>query len=221
MKNKIACLIPARSGSKRIKNKNLLKINKKESLIKFVCKNIVTSKKINNFFIGTDKKKIFNSIGILKKKFIIFNRSKKSASDKAPTELVVKEFLKKNRNFNIIVLVQLTNPFIHSKYIDEAINKFLKNKYDSLLSVTKTKHFLWKFKKFAKPINYDFKRRPRSQKFKSYYIENGSFYIFYKKNFLKFNNRLHGKIGVYEMPAYSSQELDTYDDLLTIKKLLK
>ena len=59
MKNKIACFIAARSGSKRIKNKNLLKISNKDTLIKFICKNISTSKKIDDFFIGTDKKKNF------------------------------------------------------------------------------------------------------------------------------------------------------------------
>ena len=220
MKNKIACFIAARSGSKRIKNKNLIKIGNKDTLIKFVCKNISTSKKIDDFFIGTDKKKIFNGIGNLKKKFNFFKRSKKSASDTAPVELVVKEFLKKNQNYNIIILVQLTNPFIKSKYIDDAINNFLRNKYDSLLSVSKTKHFLWKFNKSAKSINYNFKKRPRTQKFKSYFIENGSFYIFYKKNFLKFNNRLYGKIGYYIMPKVSQFEIDDKEDLKIVKKLI-
>ena len=60
-----------------------------------------------------------------------------------------------------------------------------------------------------------------SQSLKGYYVENGSFYIFYKKKFLKFKNRLHGKIGVYEMPAESIHEIDTKEDLRIVKKLLK
>ena len=49
MKNKIACLIPARSGSKRIKNKNLLKINKKELELnkKELKKKLMPEKKLN------------------------------------------------------------------------------------------------------------------------------------------------------------------------------
>jgi len=220
MKARIGCFIPARSGSKRIKNKNISRINN-EPLIKFVSKKIIDSKKINEFHIGTDNNKIFSKIGSLKKKFHYFKRSKKSSKDTAPSEWAIIEFLKANKKIDIVVFVQVTNPFIKSKYIDKAISIFLKNKYDSLLSVTESKHFLWKMKKYAKPINYDYKKRTRSQNTESYFIENGSFYIFYRKNFLRFKNRLHGKIGIYKMPTISSHEIDNKNDLIIIKKLLR
>ena len=60
-----------------------------------------------------------------------------------------------------------------------------------------------------------------SQSLKGYYVENGSFYIFYKDKFLKYKNRLHGKIGVYKMPVESIHEIDTKEDLRIVKKLLK
>ena len=36
------------------------------------------------------------------------------------------------------------------------------------------------------PINYDFKNRPMRQKNKRYVCENGAFYIFKKKGFMKY-----------------------------------
>ena len=66
MKNKIACLIPVRSGSKRIKNKSTIIIKNKKPLLKFVCEKPIEARKINDFFIASDDKKYFNKLGILK-----------------------------------------------------------------------------------------------------------------------------------------------------------
>ena len=56
-------------------NKNLVNINGLP-LIKFVCKNIVKSKKINDYYIATDSDRIYNALGDLKK-VKVFKRSKK------------------------------------------------------------------------------------------------------------------------------------------------
>ena len=215
---KIACLIPLRLNSKRIKNKNFIRI-KKFTLLELVYNRIVKSKYIDKFYIASEKSTKVEKFVKNKMKTYIFSRSKKSSTDNAKTEIVIKEFLKKTE-CDLIVLVQITNPFINFKYIDRAINTLSRNKYDSLLSVVKSKNFLWKNIAPTKPINYNYKNRKMSQKFKSYLIENGSFYIFYKKNFLKYNNRLHGKIGFYEMPKETQHEIDEYEDLKIIRKLI-
>ena len=220
MKKKIACIIPARSGSSRIKNKNLIKINNKY-LIKFVFEKILKSKRINSFFLATDKKLIYNKIGKLRNKVSFFHRSKKSSTAKAKSELVLEEFLSVYKDFEIIVFVQATNIFINHFHLDNAIEKFIKKKYSSLLSDVSSKSFLWNKKYPNKPINYDFKNRKMSQNINGHFVENGSFYIFYKKNFLKHKNRLHGKIGTYEMPLESIHEIDEKEDLSIVKKLLK
>ena len=220
MKKKILCLIPARSGSKRIKNKNIININNKP-LIKFVCEKISKSKFISYFFVASDKKNIFKTLK-LDKKFRFFHRSKKSSTRTAKTEEVVLEFLKKeNLNSEIIILLQLTNPFIDYKILDKAINYYLQNKFDSMLSVVESKHFIWKNTKYTIPINYNYRKREMSQDIKSYMVENGSFYIFKKKNFLKYKNRLHGNIGFFKMPKESYFEIDDNDDLKIVRKLLK
>jgi CMP-N-acetylneuraminic acid synthetase len=219
VKKRIACIIPARSGSQRIKNKNIIKINNKY-LIELIFEKIVKSKKIHDFFLATDDKKIYDKIGSLKRKVNFFHRSKSSSTSDAKTEVVLEEFLKVYKQFEIIIFVQATNPFINYKYLDNAIEKFINKKYDSLLSVVSSKSFLWKKKIPTKPINYNFKDRKMSQDLDEYFVENGSFYIFYKKNFMKYKNRLHKKIGTFEMPRESIFEIDDYVDLKIIKKLI-
>jgi len=215
---KILAIIPLRKNSKRIKRKNFIKIGRKK-LFEYTLDEAFKSKLINKIIIATDEKKI----KLKKNKRIqIFNRSKRSATGSAPTEIVVEEILKKE-NFDLIILIQATNLFLKSYHLDKAIKKLIfQKKYNSLLSVVSSKFFIWqnnnKNEIFSK--NYNFKKRPRSQDIKDKeYIENGSFYIFYKKNFLKYKNRLHGKIAYYKMPKISLIEIDDNEDLLLVKKL--
>ena len=53
------------------------------------------------------------------------------------------------------------------------------------------------------------------------YLENGSFYIFNVKKFLKYNCRLFGKIGTYKIDSYKSIQVDEPDDLKIADALLK
>ena len=217
---KITCIIPARSGSKRIKNKNIISF-KGTNLLSFVLKRITKSNLINHFVLASDEKKIYSKIGNLKKKVNFYKRGKSCSKDSSSSESVILNYLKETHDdSDILILLQITNPFIKKNLLDEAVTEFIKYNFDTMLSAVKSKHFLWKNKKNAKSINYNYKKRPRSQNFSEFFLENGSFYIFYRKNFLKYRNRLHGKIGIFEMPKETMHEIDDLDDLKIIKKLI-
>jgi N-acylneuraminate cytidylyltransferase len=51
------------------------------------------------------------------------------------------------------------------------------------------------------------------------YVENGSLYIFTRKQFDKTGNRLGGKIGYVEWPVKYSIEIDTQLDFDMVEKL--
>jgi len=51
-------------------------------------------------------------------------------------------------------------------------------------------------------------------------VENGAFYISTRQQLLKSKLRYGGKIGYIEMPLYRSFQIDTYDDIELVKKLL-
>lgn len=220
MSPKITCLIPVRSGSKRIKNKNIRKING-VPLVKYVCSKIIKSKKINRFYLASDKISIFNKLGKLKKNISFFERSKRSSYDNSHTETVIEEFLNKTNIQGIIILLQVTNPFVNHSHLDKAISLLKEKRLDCVLSAVKSKSFYWTAKKNTNPINYNFNKRKFSQDYKGHFVENGSFYIFYQKNFLKYKKRLHGRIGIYEMPKESIHEIDDKKDLQIISKLLR
>ena len=219
-KPKIFCIIPARTSSKRIKNKNIVKIKGKE-LILYSLESAIKCKKIEKIFVSTNSKIIRNICSKYKdSRLKIISRSKKSETDTASTEILLNEFLKKH-NCDILILLQATNIFIKQKDLSDAIDKFIKGKYDSMLSVVKSDRFFWKDKKRNfYPINYNPKKRPRSQNINNFYVENGSFYIFFTNKFKKEKSRLFKKIGFYEMEKKTYFEIDNKEDLNIVKKII-
>ena len=131
-------------------------------------------------------------------------------------EYIENSNLKDEDNF---FLIQATSPMLTSKDINGIYNKMIAEKSDSALTCVLNKRFYWT--KDGKPINYNYMNRPRRQDFEGYMLENGACYINSVKNIKKVKNRLYGKICVYEMPEYTSVELDEELDFYIIEKLME
>ena len=85
-----------------------------------------------------------------------------------------------------IVFVQPTSPLMNYKDLDNGITKFMNTKADSLFSSYKAKYYIWKkSKKNLVSFTYNHKKRTGTKKFKDLIVENGAFFIFNTKKFLK------------------------------------
>ena len=217
-------IIPIRSKSKGIKNKNIKFLFKKR-LVFYVVDEALKSKLFSSIILSTDSNEYIN---ILSKKYtnnnevVLHKRSIFSSTDNASTEIVLLEILKELKKYQNCFLIQATSPLLKNSDIKNAYKKFLKNNYDSLFSGYNFKKFLWK-KMGNKnvPLNYKVKKRPMRQENKNFILENGAFYIFKIKKFLKYKVRLFQKIGSYEMPENRSIEIDTLEDFELTKFFLK
>ena len=215
----IYCIIPARKGSKRIKNKNLIKING-EYLINKTVKHALNSKLIDKIYVSTNDQKL---IKILPKKVNIINRPEKYSKDNSKTEDAISHFinqliLEKKKFPKLIVLLQCTSPLREKNDIDKSIILLKSKKYDSVFSGCKNKNLFWIKKKKLVPLNYLPKKRLREQKMQEQFMENGSIYVFKTKGYLKNKCRLFGKIGIYLMSKKNSFQLDDYEDKYILKK---
>ena len=98
MKKKVLCVIPARKGSKGLRNKNIKKLNK----IPLIAWSILTAKKcklIDEIIVSTDCPKI-SKIAMKYGANVPFIKPKKFATDKASSFSVLKhaiDFLKKKK----------------------------------------------------------------------------------------------------------------------------
>ena len=115
------------------------------------------------------------------------------------------------------MLVQATSPLTTPKDFNKGIKLY--KDYDSILSVVKQKRFIWDNK--GRPINYNYKKRPRRQDWEGYLVENGAFYINSSSNILKYENRLSGDIGVCEMNEVNYHEIDSIQDWVLLENIQK
>lgn len=189
MDNKnFTAIIPLRSNSKEIINKNIKEINKKP-LCWYIINSILKSKICDKIIISSNSEKYFN---IIKKLFINYDlffhkRSKKSIGDNCSTEFLINEIMKKKLiETDNIIMCQATSPLVLAKHFKEGTRKFNTNKLDSLFSSYLDKSFIWRVEnKILKTPCYNIYKRPMRQKFKPNYVENGAFYIFKKKRLSK------------------------------------
>ena len=223
--NNVVCIIPARGGSKGIKNKNLVNILNKP-LIAWTLEQAKSSKYIDDIYVSTDSEKIKNvcdryDIGTIK-------RPKNISGDNDSSEEAILNAMdiiedKKGNNIDLIVFLQCTSPLRLKNDIDLSIELFFQCSYDSLISVTKLEDLtLWSKKnKKLESLNFDYKNRGMRQNRSENYIENGSIYLFKPSILKKKKNRLGGKIGMYEMKFWQTWELDTYEEIDLIEYLIK
>ena len=208
---KIVSIILARSGSKQIPNKNLVKINNKPLI--FYSINASLKSKVNETWVSSNSDKILSVAKKLGAKTIL--RPQKYATDSASSESALLHFAK-NVFFDILVFIQPTSPLIIPSDINKGIT-LIKKKFDSVISVSELNQFVWK----NNQPNYDINKRKRRQKESTTYIETGSFFITKRKNLLINKNRISGKIGFVEVPKIRAFDIDTYQDLSIVKKILK
>ena len=89
-------------------------------------------------------------------------------------------------------------------------------KFDSVVSVSKFDQFLW----VGLKATYDINSRKRRQSREQTFVETGSLFATTRKNLLRSQNRISGKIGFIEVPKWRSIDIDTYEDLELARKIM-
>lgn len=156
----------------------------------------------------------------------VIPRPAELAGDSATTESAISHAIEwwqeQNLNPTIIVLLQATSPLRPNGSLDNALEKFQAEGFDSLLSISPTHRFFWRVDEKEAHAEYDFMNRPRRQDMTEAdirYVENGSVYIFTSDHFKRTGNRLGGRIGYTIFPEEYSPEIDTPSDFLLLEKI--
>jgi CMP-N,N'-diacetyllegionaminic acid synthase len=225
---KIIAIIPARSGSKSIKNKNLKKI-KGVSLLVRAIKFAKKIKIIDKVIVTTDSR-VYQKIAINNGADCPFIRPKKYALDNS---LDVEAFyhclnwLKKKYKYNSDICINLrpTYPIRKVKDFIFAINKIKKNRdIDSVKSICKIPFPLEKtwiitkdqyLKNSLKHNSRELWNYPR-QKLPSYYVQNGNIDIVRSKVILQ-KKKMSG-LKIYPVIQNHFYDIDNLKDLKLEKK---
>ena len=215
-------IIPARKGSKGIKNKNIIKIKGKH-LIEYTFK-ILSKISKNRKFLLSDS----NKIKQIARKFNInteYIRQKKLSKD--DTELIENlihfdKFINDKIEFKHYIILQPTSPLRNLIDIKNAIRIYLKKKSDSLFSISPSlehpnESIFFKKRKF---FHFNYSKYSLRQSYKKSFFINGAIYIFNRKLLKK--RKIISKVNhsTYVMSKINSLDLDDYEDLRIIKKLI-
>ena len=220
---KLLCIIPARSGSKGLKHKNIQKlcgvpllrypyyISKK---IKFISDTVFTS----------DSKNYLNLIK--DKKIIKVLRPRKYAESKSKIIDVIKHTLRKlQKKYDYLLLLEPTSPFTDYKEIEYAYKTLLNKKstYDfavSLVCLPKyNSAFSIKTNSFKKRINFPKNTNRQFQK-KEFFIS-GNFYLAKISKLLSNGSFISRRTFGFEIKKSIHLDIDTKVDFLLAKTIIK
>lgn len=225
MKNKIINylgIIPARSGSSGIKNKNIIKINDKECF-RYTLEPTIESE-IDKIFFSTDSIEYLNLYKKYydEKKDVTFDylRSNSiSQTDSTPEEYIhdCLQFLK-NKGYTVLnfIILQPTSLFRTSKQINDVIIKHKTNTKINIKSVSPViqRPYYMIYENKEPVIKHNFKRR---QEHRETYISNGAYFVYSVNNYI---NNIEN-YNIFLMSEIEGWDLDEEIDLKIIKILLK
>tara|TARA_B110000971_G_C20016146_1_gene504057 strand:+ start:1687 stop:2388 length:702 start_codon:yes stop_codon:yes gene_type:complete len=216
---KLLTIVPARAGSKGIKNKNF---------INFLGKPLIEhtldfAKKIRNnkILICSD----YKNIKKYEKKFQTINgyvRPKKLSKDNTMLHQTlyhaIKWILKEgNIDFDYILVLQPTSPIRLFKDFKNILKILKKDKPNSICSVVKVKHHPEEYLKKVSKNRWSFlikSNNKQRQNYDNYFFIDGSFYLI-KKNFFLKNKQILTKNSQY-FPLSISYPVDL-DDPIDLK----
>lgn len=225
MKEKILAIIPARSGSKGLKDKNIKMMNGKP-LIAYTIEAAQNSKIFEDIIISTDSEKYAEIV----KKYggsVPCLRDKKLANDNAKSSDVILDILNRvEKKYDSFIMLQPTSPLRTEKNIIEAYKMYLEKKANSVVSVCEMEHSpLWanilneerRMDSFLKGIDVNKNR----QELETYYRINGALYIANVEYFKKYQDFYYKDSYAYIMEKENSIDIDDELDFKIAEYLIK
>lgn len=227
MKQRRLALIPARGGSKGIKDKNIVSVAGKP-LIQYTIDIALRLKRKDIFkhvVVSTDSEKIAEISRELGAE-VPFLRPEHLAADRAKTIgtiLHALDFYKKNgEEFDYVVLLQPTTPLRTEDDVINAIEMFDTSDAETLISCYQEDHVcdLVSYHingNVGKPLHPDHNKGLGRQEHDEIYVRNGALYIS-KTDFLVRNELIISDNPlIYVMPKEQSINLDVMADLELLK----
>lgn len=197
-------LIPARGGSKGVPKKNIRTIHGKPLIVWSIEKGL-QSRLIDKLVVSTDSEEIAQ---IAKEAGAeVLMRPAALATDTASTQDVMVHALQ-NYPADTLVLLQPTSPYRSKGLIDECIEEFLQNDYDSLAT-----GFICDYKEYGKNT------LPRQQ-IQGFFYDDGNVYVIKVDSILR-GDRYGTKIGRKSITRYENAEIDDEYDFWLLEQILK
>ena len=221
-------IIPARSGSKGLKDKNIRELGGKP-LLAYTVEAAWQTGLFDTIHVSTDSE-IYAEIARQYGADVPFLRNEETASDSASTwdavRFVLEEYKKQGLQFDVIAVLQPTSPLRTADDILGAFHFFEKKEANMISSVCEMEHSpLW-----SNTLPDDLSMEmfedeavallPR-QSLPTYYRENGAIYIIKKEHLLLGGNIYKNRCFAYIMEQRHSVDIDGELDFIVAETIME
>lgn len=212
-------VIPARGGSKRLPNKNILSLGGIPLLAHSIMYARANPEIIDEIYVSTDDESIKEIA--LRFGAKVIDRPSEISGDFEPTFTAVQHVIS-TLDFDVknVILLQPTNPLRPENLLRDCFEKFEELNANSLFTVSQNHHKLGKIhNNLFIPFNYEIGQR--SQDLEPLYFENGLLYIS-KINIINNNTIISEDAFPFVVNhVFASVDIDTQDDFDYAEYLLK
>lgn len=222
-------IIPARSGSKGVKDKNIIDLCGRP-LVDYTIRAALDSECFDTVMVSTDSEE-YADISRKCGAEVPFLRSKSTSSDTAGSWDVVREVLKKyleqGETFDYVALLQPTSPLRSKDDIINAYNVLNRKNANNVVSVTEVSHPVqWCFALDETCSLSAFAQSPysnmRRQELKKHYQENGAIYLVDANKIMDSSYNLYADdCYAYIMLRTHSIDIDEEVDLIIAKAMIE
>ena len=222
---KSIAIIPARSGSKGLKDKNIKDLCGKP-LIAYTIEAAIESKMFDTIMVSTDSEKYAE----ISRKYgaeVPFLRSSATSSDAAGSWDVVREVLKRyeeqGQKYDSVMLLQPTSPLRTAKDIVDAFQLKKKKRAKAIVSVCEMDHSpLWS-NTLPESLSMEGFIQTNSvprQQLPTYYRINGAIYLVETSILYSDKRIFDNNCFAYIMPRERSVDIDTELEIVVAESLL-
>lgn len=218
------CIIPARAGSKRIKQKNIKNFLGKP-IIGYSIKAALDSKEFEKVMVSTDSEEI----AAIARKYgaeVPFYRSNKNSDDHAVISDVINEVLSyyKERGtlFEQVACLFATAPFISANKIKQVNSMLLGDEYDSVFTIQKYSSSIFRsFKMNDNKLEMFWPENisVRSQDLPDAYYDAGQYYCAKTECFISNGSFFTGSSGGFILSDIEARDIDTKEDWVFAEKI--
>lgn len=214
---KITAVIPIRSGSQRVKDKNL-RAFADTNLMELKIKNLLQVPELTSIVVNTNSELAIEIVNKSYRGGTTHRREEYYASSQCSGSEFFRH-LGEVTDTDLFVYCPCTSPFIKPETVSQCINQFISTSdYDCLATVSSVKEFLWLD---GDPMNYDPAHAPNSQDLPDVVALNFGVTVVRKEDLIKNSNIIGKNPQFVKTSDIESIDIDTPLDFYIAEQLYK
>lgn len=220
----VKVFLPCRKGSERVPRKNIKPFaGYSHGLLELKLRQLLQAKRIDEVVLSTNDEDILDyarTVG--SDKLTIHRRADALCTSATSTDELMAHVVELIPEGHVL-WTHVTSPFVNAVCYDQMIERYfeqLEQGYDSLMSTTLIRSFLWNE---DGPINYDraVEKWPRTQTLPAVHEVNSAAFINSAENYRQYGDRIGRNPSLYALESMVAHDIDWEQDFVLAESIAR